>query len=249
MNTFLELIAVGAGVGTLSGFFGVGGGTVLVPVLLLLGFDIKTAVGISVVQMVFSSIYGSYLNQKRGTLDMKLVSIIGAGGFSGAFFSGYVASFVSNRLLESIFFLFVLFALGRLFMKTKEYHHEKRVSPVILFLIGMVIGFFSMLIGVGGSLMLVPILVGFLHVELRKATSAGLFFVVFSSVSGFISHALSGHVDYTSGVTVGLSSLAGVYLGIHLKHVASNEVARRLLLFFYLCVIIYLAYRIFFTGR
>ena len=248
MNTFLELAVVGAGVGTLSGFFGVGGGTVLVPALLLLGYDIKTAVGISVVQMVFSSIYGSYLNHKRGTLDMKLVSIIGAGGFTGAFFSGYVASFVSNRLLESIFFLFVLFALARLFMKTREYHHEKKVSPVILFLIGMIIGFFSMLIGVGGSLMLVPILVGFLHVELRKATSAGLFFVVFSSVSGFISHALSGHINYTSGVIVGLSSLAGVYLGIHLKHIASNEVARRLLLFFYLCVIIYLAYRIFFAG-
>ena len=248
MNTFLELTALGIGVGTLSGFFGVGGGTVLVPALLLLGYDIKTAVGISVVQMVFSSIYGSYLNNKRGTLDMKLVSIIGAGGFSGAFFSGYVASFVSNKLLESIFFLFVLFALARLFIQTKEYTEEKKVSPLILYLIGTVIGFFSMLIGVGGSLMLVPILVGFLHVELRKATSAGLFFVVFSSVSGFISHALSGHIDYTSGIIVGFSSLVGVYLGIHLKHIASNTLAKRLLLFFYLCVIIYLAYRIFFMG-
>ena len=249
MDTFLELIVVGAVVGTLSGFFGVGGGTVLVPALLLMGFEMKAAVGISVVQMVFSSIYGSYLNHKRGTLDMKLVSIIGAGGFSGAFFSGYVASFVSGRLLESIFFLFVLFALARLFMKTKEHTQEKRVSPIILFAIGMVIGFFSMLIGVGGSLMLVPILVGFLHIELRKATSAGLFFVVFSSVSGFISHALSGHVDYVSGIIVGISSLGGVYLGIHLKHIVSNEIARRLLLFFYLCVIIYLAYRIFFAGH
>ena len=249
MNTFFELVIVGIGVGTLSGFFGVGGGTVLVPALLLLGYDMKAAVGISVVQMVFSSIFGSYLNHKRGTLDMKLVSIIGAGGFSGAFFSGYVASFVSGRLLESIFFLFVLFALARLFMKTKEHTQEKKVSPTILFLIGMIIGFFSMLIGVGGSLMLVPILVGFLHVELRKATSAGLFFVVFSSISGFISHALSGHVDYTSGIIVGLASLAGVYLGIHLKHIASNELSKRLLLFFYLCVIIYLAYRIFFAGQ
>ncbi len=248
MNTFLELITLGTAVGTLSGFFGVGGGTVLVPALLVLGYDIKTAVGISVIQMVFSSIYGSYLNNKRGTLDMKLVSIIGAGGFSGAFFSGYVASFVSNRLLESIFFLFVLFALARLFIQTKEHTHEKKVSPFVLFFIGTVIGFFSMLIGVGGSLMLVPILVGFLHVELKKATSAGLFFVVFSSISGFISHALSGHIDYTSGVIVGLSSLAGVYLGIHLKHIASNILAKRLLLFFYLCVIIYLAYRIFFTA-
>jgi len=248
MNSF-ELLLAGLGVGTLSGFFGIGGGTILVPLLLLLGFEMKEAVGISIVQMLFSSIYGSYLNKKRGTLDIKFVSIIGLGGFCGAFFSGYVASFVPDKVLETIFFLFVLFALTRLFLKTKEHHDQKRVAPPVLFVIGMVIGFFSMLIGVGGSIMLVPILVGFLHIELKKATSAGLFFVVFSSVSGFISHSISGHIDYLSGVIVGIASLGGVYLGIHLKHIVSNTLSKRLLLFFYLCVIIYLAYRIFFTGK
>ncbi|MDX1296432.1 MAG: TSUP family transporter, partial [Sulfurimonadaceae bacterium] len=66
-----ELALIGIGVGVLSGFFGIGGGTILVPALLLMGFDMKTAIGISIVQMVFASVYGSYLNSKKGTLDIK----------------------------------------------------------------------------------------------------------------------------------------------------------------------------------
>ncbi len=247
MGYIIELLGIGAFVGILSGFFGIGGGTILVPLLLLLGFATKKAIGISIVLMVFASIYGSYLNNKKGTLDIKMVSFIGAGGFLGAFISGYVASFLPARFLEILFFFFVSFALMRLFVSPKEVKKEKQISNTVLLSIGALIGFFSMLIGVGGSIMLVPILVGFLHVELKKATSAGLFFVVFSSISGLISHALNGHIDYITGFVVGVASLFGVYLGIYLKHKISNVVSKRLLLFFYLSVLIYLAKRIFFA--
>ena len=97
---------------------------------------------------------------------------------------------------------FATFALLRLFMKTHDYKAEKKVNKIVLFSIGSIIGAISMSIGIGGSLILVPILVGFLHVPLKKATSAGLFFVVFSSVSGLISHTLHGHVDYKSGIII-----------------------------------------------
>ncbi len=60
------LVVMGLVVGAISGFFGVGGGMILVPTLLSIGIDIKSAIAISVVQMVFSSILGSYLNYKRG---------------------------------------------------------------------------------------------------------------------------------------------------------------------------------------
>jgi len=242
----LELIVLGAFVGLLSGFFGIGGGSILIPILLLLGYETKVAIGISVVQMVFSSVYGSYINNKKGTLDIVMITIIGIGGFGGALLSGYLSAIMSDRALEIMFFVFVVFALVRLFFHTHNMGPQKELHPVALFAIGAVLGMLSMTIGVGGSILLIPILVGFLHVPLKKAISAGLFFVVFSSVSGLISHAMKGHVDYQSGIIIGLASLAGVYVGIHLKDKVSHTVQKGLLVSFYLLVVIYLAKRIFF---
>jgi len=242
----LELLLLGTSVGVLSGFFGIGGGTILVPLLLMLGYETKIAIGISVVQMVFSSIYGSYLNNKKGTLDVPMVLVIGLGGFIGALLSGFITSGFSDVTLEMIFLFFAIFALFRLFFKTKEHRDQKVVSRVVLFAIGVPLGALSMTIGVGGSIILVPILVGFLHVPLKKAISAGLFFVVFSSVSGLISHTLSSSVDFKSGIIIGTASLFGVYVGIHLKDSVSEKLQKDLLVLFYLSVVLYLLQRIFY---
>jgi len=242
----LELISLGLGVGILSGFFGIGGGTILVPLLLMLGYETKIAIGISVVQMVFSSVFGSYLNNKKGTLDVSMVSTIGIGGFIGALLSGYIAASFSDDTLEFIFLSFATFALLRLFFKNKEHKDQREVNRIVLLLIGVLLGAMSMTIGVGGSIILVPILVGFLHVPLKKAISAGLFFVVFSSVAGLISHAVIGHVDYQSGVIIGFASLVGVYVGIHLKDKVDADLQKKLLVGFYLLVVLYLINRVFF---
>ncbi|MCD6173768.1 MAG: sulfite exporter TauE/SafE family protein [Sulfurimonas sp.] len=244
----IELIFLGSFVGLLSGFFGIGGGTILVPLLLMLGYETKIAIGISVVQMVFSSAFGSYLNNKKGLLDVPMVVIIGVGGFIGALLSGFITSSFNDDTLEFIFLSFAIFALIRMFFKSKEYREQIEVSKLVLLTIGILLGAMSMTIGVGGSIILVPILVGFLHVPLKKAISAGLFFVVFSSVAGLISHAIVGHVDYESGVIIGLASLIGVYVGIHLKDKVGTVLQRRLLVGFYLLVVLYLIYRVFING-
>ena len=241
----LELIILGSSVGVLSGFFGIGGGTILVPLLLVLGLGIKEAIGISTVQMVFSSVFGSYLNHKKGNLDIKMVSTIGIGGFIGASLSGNIASYFSPKTLEIVFLAFVFFALLRLFIKTKEVEEKLKIHPLKLFLVGLLLGAVSMTIGVGGSLILVPILVGFWHVPLKKSISAGLFFVVFSSFPGMISHTIAGHVDFEKGLIIGLASLVGVYLGIYLKDKVGSDLQKKLLVCFYATIVIYLTYRIF----
>ena len=241
----LELVLLGLIVGLLSGFFGIGGGTISVPLLLLAGYDTKIAIGISVVQMVFSSVYGSYLNNKKGTLDMAMIFVIGLGGFIGALLSGFITSSFNDEVLEVIFLCFAIFALLRLFFKTKEDSVQKEVNKVLLFIIGFFLGAISMTIGVGGSIILVPILVGFLHVPLKKAISAGLFFVVFSSVAGLISHSLADDIDYMSGVIIGSVSLFGGYAGIVLKDKVNEVMQKRLLISFYFLIVLYLINRIF----
>jgi len=222
----IELILVGIFIGSMSGFFGIGGGMILVPILLVLGFDTKDAIGISIVQMVFSSIYGSYLNYKKGSLLVGEGIFVGFGGFVGGYIGGYVTHFISDTILQFLFLGLLIFALSRLLFSK---HHEddvvtKTLNKALLFGIGLTIGIFSITLGIGGSVVLTPILVGLLHYPIKKAVSAGLFFVVFSSVAGLISRLTSGTIDFHNGLVVAAASLVGVAFGIWLKdHVTSKN--------------------------
>lgn len=61
----IELALLGVFTGFIAGFFGVGGGMLLVPLLIVLGYQMKEAIAISIMQMVFSSVFGSFLNIKK----------------------------------------------------------------------------------------------------------------------------------------------------------------------------------------
>ncbi len=222
----IELILVGIFIGTMSGFFGIGGGMILVPILLVLGFDIKDAIGISIVQMVFSSIFGSYLNHKKGSLIIGEGIFVGLGGFVGGYIGGYVTESIPDAVLQFTFFGLLLFALFRLFYSKnhEDDSQTKTLNKGLLFTLGVIIGVFSITLGIGGSIILTPVLVGLLHYPLKKAVSAGLFFVAFSSVSGMISRLSHGTIDFHNGLIVAVASLVGVALGIWLKdHVTSKN--------------------------
>jgi len=240
------LILVGISVGTLSGFFGIGGGMILVPTLMLLGIDIKSAIGISIVQMVFSSLYGSYLNYKKGSLVLGEGVWVGVGGFFGGFIGAYASTLVSPFILEYLFMFLLIFALYRLFSaKAKDDSEVKSLDSKVLFAVGAVIGIFAISLGVGGSILLTPILAGFLHYPIKKAVSAGLFFVAFSSVAGLISHLSVGHIDLEKGLYVAVASLGGVFIGVWLKDHVSSSNHKRYLLIMYLVALLILIKKMF----
>ena len=241
------LAIVGVVIGGMSGFFGIGGGTMLVPALLMMGFDIKTAVGISVTQMVFSSLYGSWLNHRKGHLNLREGAVIGMGGFLGALGSGWLLKVVPDIVLESAFVGVGGFALFRFFKAPAEPDPSKEhdLSPLVLFSVGAVIGLLAISMGIGGSILLTPILVGLLHYPLKKAVSAGLFFVVFSSVSGFISLSMTGHIDYRDGFIVGVASLLGVQAGIWLAGKTGNRRHKNALIVLYFVILALMLKKIF----
>ncbi len=240
------LVLVGVLVGTLSGFFGIGGGMILIPILMILGIDIKTAIGISIVQMVFSSLFGSYLNYKKGSLILGEGVWVGVGGFVGGFMGAYVSGMVSSTILEYLFLGLLTFALFRLFSsKISDDGTVKTLHTPVLFGVGVLIGIFAIALGVGGSILLTPILAGFLHYPIKKAVSAGLFFVAFSSLAGLVSHLSAGTIDLEKGLYVAVASLLGVFLGIWLKDKVSSSKHKTYLLIMYLVAMLLLMKKMF----
>lgn len=235
------LLAVGLLAGILAGLFGIGGGAIIVPMMILLGNDIKIAIGISIMQMIFSSVYGSYVNYKKKNLDFRDGVYVGIGGLIGASFSGLVISSVPSGILEIIFSLFIVYSIVRFFF-TNAYGGERKVGEgwkSILFLIGCgcVVGVFAISLGIGGGMMLAPLLAYYLGYSSKQIVPISLFFVIFSSVSGFTSLALHGYVDYIQGCIVGIASLVGVRIGIWTLSKVDSKKHKYALLAMYLFVL------------
>jgi len=241
----MTLVFLGIFTGIISGFFGIGGGTILVPLLLLYGFDMKMAVAVSIMQMVFSSIFGSFINAKKNKAILKDGVVLGIGGFFGGALSGLIVPNIDGQYLKYLFLCVILFAIYRVAITatnhTKEVKYHSKVSLVF---VGFIIGMIAMSIGVGGSLLLTPILVSFMYYNLKDATSLGLFFVIFSSIAGFISLSLAGHMPYFEGAIVGMASLVGVYIGIKIKEIVNMKSYKKLILLLYIIVLLILLSRI-----
>lgn len=237
MGFELLLIGLGIVVGFFSGFFGIGGGAIVVTALLYMGYDVKQAIGISIVQMVMSSLFGSYLNYKRGLFKINQSIYVGLGGLVGAAFSGPVVAAVPSLWLKLL--LLVILSLGviKSFMKKSLSEREISLSPAMLGLAGAGIGLVAISAGIGGGVLISVLFFGFFGYDIKKAVSMGLFFVIFASISGLVSFSLSMSVDYWLGFLLGLGSLLGVFFGTKAQASIDRALQKRLNLAFNLVVI------------
>ncbi|TXE82843.1 sulfite exporter TauE/SafE family protein [Campylobacter peloridis] len=219
--TLLPYMIIGIFSGMASGVFGIGGGMIIVPFMLTLGLSSHHAVAISVVQMIFASVFGSYLNYKKKNLILKDGLIIGSGGFLGAMFSGILLSYFSDITLTSIFLcVSIIFFLKFAFNQKStigNIKHSNALKNSILLICGVFTGIFAISLGIGGGLLITPILAYFLGYDTKKVVPLSLFFVIFASISGISSFVYNDIIDkevLQNGSLVGISSMLGVYLGI-----------------------------------
>lgn len=241
IEIILGLLLVGLLTGILAGFFGIGGGAIIVPMMIAFGNDIKVAIGISIMQMIFSSVYGSYVNYKKKNLNFYEGVYVGIGGLIGASFSGIIIDRVPSNILEGVFTLFILYSLIKFFKAKAEGGNSKVKEGVSskMFLIGCgtVVGIFAITLGIGGGMLLAPLLAYYLGYSSKKIIPLSLFFVTFSSISGFTSLAMQGYVDYKQGLIVGLTSLIGVRIGIYLLGIVEAKKHKYALLIMYIVVL------------
>ena len=235
---FMGLALFGILVGFSAGFFGIGGGTILVPALIYFGYDIKIAIGISVMQMIFSSMFGSYVNYKAGVLQLNSGIFLGFGALFGAGLSGFIVDSLSQISLLVLFATILAMSIYKFFTVPIVPKSEPNESKLALFVVGVVIGAIAISTGTGGAIFLTPVLVGFMNWDIKKAVGTTLFFIIFGSISGFISLATHGLVDYKAGLAVGIGSLLGVYFGVKVSHRVEKKVQKRALLILYVVMFV-----------
>ncbi len=236
---------IGLLAGIMSGFFGVGGGTVTVPLLMAIGLDIRHAIGISAFQMMFTSVYGSYLNHKKAVFDIKSNMPFLGGGAVGGAFGGFLMGHSAPFWLTVLMLFFVFATTVKLFISNPTPSGDKIGNPAQYALIGLAVGTLGGLVGIGGALVLTPILVGYLNFSLKEAIGVSLFFVISSSFFAFATIYMSGFVVLHNAILVALPSLIGVALGIYLSHKTEPKKHKSLLIMLYILIIAILAEKLY----
>lgn len=247
------LLVLGFAAGILSGLLGIGGGLIFTPVMLYLfdfhGVDepVKWTIGTSLF-CSFSSALSSSVPQLRKyrlfakeALWLSLYGVLGTVAAQMVVNSGYYR----KGPFAVLFGLVLMYTAYRFFQNNLSSIEEKRNHrPVALglkqsVLVGGSSGLVSSLVGVGGGIVVVPLLTLVYHQHIRKVVAISSLVVVLLALSGWLqlavvpstSHGISeftwGHVDFGAALPLVVGSFLGAMFGMRMaKHVNRKALQR-----------------------
>lgn len=216
----LWLVLLGFAAGVLGSMIGLGGGIIIVPILTFLGFPPTVAASNSLFGALSNAIAStiSYSKQKRivYSLGVKLGLLSVPGTVLGAFLSTDVTPDIFK-----ILFGFVLIASAvYIFVRKKIDNAEKTFSTqMMIFAVGasFFAGLISAFFGIGGGIVFVPLMVVGMGMGMKKAAPTSQLILLFSSLSGVITHSLLGHPDFMQAGLLALGSFVGGLVGARLS--------------------------------
>ncbi len=199
-----KLLATGAGAGFASALLGIGGGSIMVPVsywlILAMGVSqeiaIKTAIGTSLLVILPTAISGAWRHNKKKAVRWKTALTLGACALTGALVGATLATQLPGEILEKGFGGLVLavaiwMSLG-LIPKLRREGKEPRENLALVaacgFPIGMVIG----LTGLGGGVLIVPMLVLALDFPMHIAVGTSVAAIILASLGGIVGYVVNG---------------------------------------------------------
>ena len=213
----MSCIAVGLAAGLLSGLFGVGGGTVIVPMLvLLLGFDQKLASGTSLAAIVPTATVGVISYAIHGSVDVVVALILAAGSVVGAQIGSWLLARLSQNAIRWGFVAFLIVVIVMLFVvvPSRDAEFEFTVLSVIgLIIVGLLTGTMAGLIGVGGGVIVVPVLMFVFGTSDLMAKGTSLLMMIPTAISGTIGNLKRGNVDLLAAALIGGAACTTTALG------------------------------------
>lgn len=216
-RAYLGFVVIGLTAGLLSGLFGVGGGTVIVPMLvLMMRFDQRRAAGTSLTAIVPTATVGVISYAASGSVAWIAALILAAGAVVGAQVGSRLMPRISQRALRWGFVAFLLVVLVSLFVvipSRESVFHLTGLSGVGLVLVGVLTGVIAGLIGVGGGVIIVPALMVIFGTSDLVAKGTSLMMVIPTAVSGTIGNLRHRNVDMVGAGVIGLSACTMTALG------------------------------------
>ncbi len=255
MEVIFYYVATGLFAGVLAGLFGVGGGLVIVPVLYhllaLQGVDeaslMKVAVGTSLATILVTSVSSSWSHYRKNAVDLSVLLSLGLGLLPGALLAAFSARLLRNDFLVVFFAVFELLVAVQMGLALKVRPHRRLPSPPGQAGAGLVIGYLSGLVGIGGGTLSVPYLCWHnVPVKTAVGTSAACGFpIALAGMTGYLLAGLSdparpsaatGYILWPAFFAIVSGSVLAAPLGARLAHSLSSPTLKRLFAVFLVLV-------------
>lgn len=216
-RAYLTFIFIGLLAGLLSGLFGVGGGTVIVPLLvLMLHFDQRLAAGTSLAAIVPTASVGVISYAIHGSVAWIPAIILAAGAVIGAQIGTRLLPRISQSALRWAFIGFLVIVIVSLFVvvPSREATFELGwINGTALGLVGVGTGILAGLIGVGGGIIVVPVLMLAFGTSDLEAKGTSLLMMIPTALSGTVGNLRHRNVDLVAAVIIGVSACTMTALG------------------------------------
>ncbi|MBA2529200.1 MAG: sulfite exporter TauE/SafE family protein [Euzebyales bacterium] len=238
-STLVKGLGLGVVAGVLSGLFGIGGGAVLVPLLVLvMGMAQHPAHATSLAAIILTAISGTVAFAAEGEVAYRAGALISAGAIVGAFAGAGLMHRLSPRRLRQAFALLLVVTAVQLLLGLQPVSGGGDVDGLPLvaatLLLGLAAGALSALMGVGGGVIMVPAMVLLLGFSQHLAEGTSLLIIVPTAVVGSLRHARHGYTDWKLGLLIGLGGIAGAQLGSFVALALEADVLQRLFAVFLL---------------
>jgi len=241
---YASLFFTGILTGTASGLFGVGGGFLMTPVQFWVytggGMEstlaTRLAFGTSLAVMIPTMISGATAHNSRGAVNWQAAVPMGCAAVFGGLAGGTLAAHLPGIVLRTFFSLVIILMAVRMVWHVHSCQVcEPRGSTGIYLLIGFLIGIVSGLAGIGGGVLLVPLLVILLGYPMHTAIGTSSACLIFSSAGAVAAYIINcwgvaglppysiGYMDLVTFVILAVTTIPLARFGVRCAHRCSGR--------------------------
>jgi len=203
---------IGLFAGSMSGMFGIGGGSVRTPLLYISGLPLLSAFGINLLVIPFSSFVGTITHRKN--INWNYASYVVIGGISGAVFGAFLTGFIQTLFLAIIFVIISIITVFGVYFERISPKLSHKINPTAkiivcgTFFLNLITGMRG---GSGGSLF--PPFLRMMKLNMREAIATSLFATIYSATFGAIIYWYRGDIILIPAMVVILGSISGARIG------------------------------------